>query len=714
MCLTRGQKTSIFWVCFFAAASFLFPTHLYAETNFSILITSNLQGKFSLELENQDTTDPMLVLGQNIVADRNQGAELYLDLGNALYPGSLSKYSSGAIMVDFLDYFSCAALLISSKDLQVGAKNLEFMQQSKNIRFVSANIMQEGKPLFAPWFSVDIKGTRVAFLGISSPKVRFDMAEKELYDFSLAEAAAALAQPIAQIQAEGIEHLVLLSGHTLRDTAQILETYPQISLALCGGDYSDRFLGGKAARIDLTDGRSIVMAANRAEYYHLKLVLGATLKVETFEAKQIQPIPTNDFLYAEFKNRLTLWKEKFLEEEGSLVAELSDMEYGVNDLNFAHLLRDRFNCELGVVAENTINRVSVKEAVRRADFLSMVNRDYNVFVLSLTGAEIKKVSKHGEELVIAGLEEGEQLEIQGTAVAGSRHYRIAASQLAMQKMQRLLKKRLDYSNTWMTVTELLVEDLKEQQTILRQDFDYLDRRFRTTIDASLSNFIEDSNVTRGKNIDTPSGQPSKSYTKWGLENSIDFTLYNKYHRFVFTPYMFYSRQDERYLKNILRGTLLYEYNLSDTYKPYNKLRYDTVVKEENGLRPSFLRETMGISAEYKYFNGKLGLGFEQQLQDPSEAAMYGVELIIDASFPFLSHFTYTFDLDTFTGALVENGSPWQTRSEINNGISAAINSYMSVSFRHKYFFYNEGETGERYQSSQFITSLDFKKNWKFW
>ena len=79
------------------------------------------------------------------------------------------------------------------------------------------------------------------------------------------------------------------------------------------------------------------------------------------------------------------------------------MEYGVNDLNFAHLLRDRFNCELGVVAENTINRVSVKEAVRRADFLSMVNRDYNVFVLSLTGAEIKKVSKHGEELVIAGL-----------------------------------------------------------------------------------------------------------------------------------------------------------------------------------------------------------------------------------------------------------------------------------------------------------------------
>jgi len=701
-------------VGFFAAAFFLFAAPVCAETNFSILITSNLQGEFSLDLENQDTTDPLLVLGQNIIADRSKGAELYLDLGNALYPGSLAKYSSGAIMVDFLDYFSCAAVLVSSKDLQVGTKNLEFMQKSKNVRFVSANIMQAGKPLFIPWFSADIKGTRVAFLGISSPKVRFDMAEKELYDFSLADAVKVLARPIKEIQAEGIEHLVLLSGHTLRDTAQILEIYPDISMALCGGDYSDHFLGGKAARIDLTDGRSIVMAADRAEYYHLKLVLGDTLKVEAFEARQIQPIPTSNFRYQEFKNRLTLWKEKFLEEEGSLVAELSDMEYGVNDLNFAQLLRDRFNCELGVVEENTINKVSVKEAVRRADFLSMVNRDYNIFVLSLTGAEVRKVYNHGEGLVIAGLEEGEQLEIQGTAVAEGRRYRLAASQLAMQKIQRLLRKRLDYSNTWMTVTELLVDDLKGQRTILRKDYDYLDRRFRTTVDVALSNFIEDSSVTKGDSIETPSGQPSKSYTKWGLENSIDVAVYNKYHRFVFSPYMFYSRQDESYLKNILRGTFLYEYSLSDTYKPYNKLRYDTVVEEVDGLRPSFLRETMGISAEYKYFSGKLGLGFEQQLQDPSEAAMYGVELIVDASIPFLTHFTYTFDLDTFTGALAGNGSPWQTRSEISNGISAAINSYMSLSFRHKYFFYNEGETGERYRSSQFITSLDFKKNWKFW
>lgn len=696
-------------------AAFLLSTPAMAETHLSILVTSNLQGKFSLDIENQDATDPLLILGQNLVSAPNSDVDLYLDMGNALYPGVLSKYSFGAIMADFLDYFSYAAVLVSSKDLQIGTKNLEFMQKSKKVRFLSANIVQAGKPLFTSWFAADVAGTRVAFLGISSQKVRFDVAEKDLYDYNLLDATEALAPQLKDIHAAGIKHIVLLSGQTLKDTAHLLETYPDIRMALCGGDYGDSFLAGKASRVDLVDGRTIVMTDDSVDYYRLNLVLDDVLKVQTFEPRHIQPIPTRNYSYQEFKNRLTLWKEKFREDEGRLVAKLSDMEYGVDDLSFGQLLRDRFNCELGVVEENTINQVSIKEAVRHADFLSMVNRDYNIFLLSLTGDEIKTVHSRGEGLVIAGMEVGNKdIEIQGSLVVGTRRYHVAASQLAMQKIQRLLGRQIEHSNTWMTVTDLLMDDMKTERIILRKDFDYLDRRFRTTVDASLANFIDNSNVKKGENIETPSGQPSSSYNKWGLENTIDIILYNKYHRFVLTPYMLYSRQDDSYLNNILRGTFLYDYNFSDTFKPYNKFRYDTVVEEVNGLRPSFIRETMGISTVYKYFSGKLGFGFEQEVQDPSEAAMYGVELIIGARVPFLSHFVYAFDLDTFTGILDENGNPWQTRSEINNTISANINSYMSLSFRHKYFFFNEDMSGESYQNSQFITSLDFKSDWKFW
>jgi hypothetical protein len=226
--------------------------------------------------------------------------------------------------------------------------------------------------------------------------------------------------------------------------------------------------------------------------------------------------------------------------------------------------------------------------------------------------------------------------------------------------------------------------------------------------------VENSGVRRGENIETPPGQPADGYTKWGLENKIDITLYNKYHRFVFTPYMLYSRKDDDYLNNILRGTLLYDYNLSETIKPYNKFRCDTVVEEVDGQRPVLLRETLGISTVHKNISGKLGIGFEKEVQDPSRPALYGLELIVNARFPFLSHFTYTFDLDTFSGIRHENGSQWQVRSELENAISADFNAHLSMSFRHKYFYFYEDVSSENYQNSQFITSLNLKNDWKFW
>jgi hypothetical protein len=377
-------------------------------------------------------------------------------------------------------------------------------------------------------------------------------------------------------------------------------------------------------------------------------------------------------------------------------------------------MRDRFNSEVGVVEEGTLNPLPVRQNIKHSDFLAMVNRDYNIFIFQLTGDELQTVKKENDGLVIAGMDADSGLLIQGTPVEGARRYRVAATQPAMQKMQRILRKRVDYSNTWTPVSDLLMADLKSERIVLRSDFDYLDRRFRTTVDAYLSNFVENSGVRRGENVETPPGQPADGYTKWGLENKIDITVYNKYHRFVFTPYMLYSRQDDEYLNNILRGTLLYDYNLSETIKPYNKFRCDTVVEEVDGVRPVLLRETLGVSTVYKNVSGKLGIGFEKEVQDPSRPALYGLELIVNAKFPFLTHFSYSFDLDTFSGIRHENGSQWQIRSEIDNALIAEFNAHLSLSFRHKYFYFYEDVSKENYQNSQFITSLNLKNDWKFW
>jgi hypothetical protein len=685
-----------------------------SDTRLSVLITSNLQGRSSPGIENQETEDPLLVLGQNIVFERGRGIDLYLDMGNALYPGILSKYSSGSIMMDFFDYFACEALLVSSKDLQIGAKNLEFLQKNKRVQLLSSNIVKDGDPIFTPWFTVEREGVRIAFLGLSSKKIRFDMAEKDLYGYSLVEEKETLEPLLKAIKKAGIQYIILLSGQGLQDTAAILESYPDIGMALCGGDYNGRFLSGKASRLDLADGRSLVMIDDQVDYYRLELVIGDAIRVQAMEPGKARPIGTNNYAYQTFKERLTLWKEKFGVDEQRLVADLSDTEYRADDQHLAQLLRDRFDSEIGMVEEGTLNPLPVKKNIKHSDFLAMVDRDYTIFLFQLTGDELLAVQKADEDLVIAGMDTDGGTLIQGTPVEGGRRYRVAASQPAMQKVQQLLGKDVDYTNTWLPVTDLLVEDLKNERIILRTDFDYLDRRFRTTVDAFLSNFVENSGVRRGETIETPPGQPADGYTKWGLENKIDITFYNRYHRFVFTPYMLYSRQDDEYLNNILRGTLLYDYNLSETIRPYNKFRCDTVVEEVDGLRPVLLRETLGISTVHKNISGKLGVGFEKEVRDPSRAALYGLEFILNAKFPFLSHFNYSFDLDTFSGIRQEDGSQWQIRSEIDNAITAEFNAHLSMSFRYKYFYFYEDVSKENYQNSQFITSLNLKNDWKFW
>lgn len=690
-----------------------FLSHARAATPVSLLLTSNLQGKFSLDIENQDTTDPLLLLAQNLIFEAKNGADTFLDLGNAFYPGVLSKYSMGSVMMDFLDYFSCAAVLVSSKDLQVGTNNLEFLQTDKRVRLLSANIAKKENPIFTPWFEIEKQGIRIAILGISSSKIEFDIAEKEFFGYRLIDNQKALERPLKEIQNAGIEHVVLLSGMNLIDTAELLKAIPQIDIALCGGDYTGHFFSAQASRLDLEDGRSVAIVNDTADYYRLNLTIDEKIRIVSLEPKKKRPIATDDFFYDSFKNRLTLWKQKFIEDESQLIANLSTAESSVNDERFSQLLRDRFNCEVAIVEEKTINPSSVSHGLKSSDFLAMVNQDSFVFLFSLTGDELKKVIAKKESLVIKGL--GHDFsKVQGYPLVKDRPYRVAASQPAMRDIIHILRKPIDFTNTWMTVTDILKDDLKKDCVVLKNDYDYLDRRFRVTIDTYFSNFINNSAVKRGDNIETPAGQSSKTYNKWGLEDKIDLTIYNKDHRFVFTPYLLYSRKDDDYLNNILKGTFLYEYNLRDSLRPYNKFRCDTVVVEADGLRPVVLRETVGVSFTHNKLTVKAGLGFEKEVQEPAKAGIYGVELLAGLKIPFLKHFTYTFDLDSFSGIQNEEDSAWQIRSEINNIISVKINTFMRLSLRHKYVYVYEGAISEYYRNSYFRISLDLNKDWKFW
>ncbi|RJP92433.1 MAG: hypothetical protein C4518_07220 [Desulfobacteraceae bacterium] len=681
-----------------------------ADNEIHLLLTANLNGRFGISADNQDTEDPMLIMAQSLIRERKtKPTDLYVDLGNAFYPGLLSRFSYGSVMMDFLDYFDCAATLVSSQDLNIGVGNLEFLSKGKKTRLLSANVKKDGKPVFAPYFIHTIKGKKIAFIGLTSDKGFLDIAEKKILDVTVNDHEKTLADTIAQLQLQHVDYMVALSGRSYSENLALMEKFTDISLCISGGDATGELYAAKAERVDIGAGRSIVTLTNPAGYYVLSLSAGQKLSVNSLVFSEPGYSRTRDSNYVDFANRLTIWKERF-SRDGEAEVVKNTVNVFVDDMRVAELLRDRFGAEVVILEKNTINPVKVSGNITYAGILKMVNNEFPLFTYKLSGSELKKVALDKENLVIAGTD-GQT--VQGYLIEDKRSYQICSPQSVYDSIVKRLDIEIKYTNSWKTIPDEIRADLNGEQVIALNDYGYLDNRYRILTDIFLSNFYDKSNVSRDDDMDTPPGKPGKSYEKWGLEDKIDVTVYNRIHKYVFTPYVFYIRQDDTYYQNLLRGTLLYTYNLSPTLKPYLKSRVDTVVKVVDDLRPLLFRETFGVQAEMEHVTGKMGLGFEKQTQDPNEDLLTGLETIVGVKYDLLKNLRYTMDIDTFIAFQQVDIIDPQIRAEVTNALSCGLNSFMAVSAKHKWFYVNSVDSSQQYRDSQFLLTLDLVTDFKF-
>lgn len=708
-----------------AAVLFFSPgaTPASADDGLSILLTSNLEGKFAIETtERPEVPDPLLVIAQGIIRERKtRRVDLYLDLGNAFYPGPLSKFSYGAVMSEYLGALRCDATLVSSRDLQIGTDHLETLAREGKTKLLSANLMRDKQPLFAPFALFPEGRDTVAVLAVSSTDIRFDIAERKLYGVCAAPWEERVPQVLEEIRKARPRHVILLSGLSLRDTIALLEKNREISMAVCGGDNTGDIYGGRAVRVELEDGRTIVMLARSDGYYRLDMATEPRLQLRDLAWKSAEEIAQTlapggpekaDPALSEFSRRLVFWQKQFRKEEDAVVAEAGKKAFPVSDSKLTGFLRDRFDAEIAIVEKGTLAPSDFQGEIRHAKILDTVNLDYNLFVYDLTGQEVRKILGKDPSLLVDGVS-GEK--IQGYRIEDKRRYRVASTQTAYDRIVKILGKEPEYRNTWQTVSELLLEDLREGKIVLREDYRYLDRRFRTTLDVKLSNYLDHSTVSKGKDISPPPGKPGDSYKKWGLDNQIDLTFYNHLHQFVLTPQLRYERTDDQYLQNLLRGTFVYNLNLQGPLQPYHKSQFETVLEEtRSGFRPMLIRETVGVSAAWGIAKGRLGLGFEKRINDPVEPYVYGLETLGNLKYPFWEYLTYGLDVDSFFGAQSREGARPQVRSEITNALTFSIGRYVGLSLKHRWVYLYSAELEENYSDSQFLTGLDLAMDCKIW
>jgi len=701
-------------------AVLLSPAASPAADEVTIVLTSDLQGRFSPGIEDQETQDPYLLLGRAILAERARKKNLlYLDLGNAFTPGVLSKFSFGAVVMDYFHSFSCAATLVSSKDLQLGVDSLEALQEGEKTRFVSCNVQRDGNPVFEPYLILPAGGTPLGVIGVSSTRILFDIAEKNLTNFQLETDPARLAGFLEEIRGKGVRHILLLSGRTLEETVGLLQTYPEVGLAVCGGDNTGQIHGVPGTRVDLSDGRSIVLLAESGGTTSLDLLLGDGVQVKSLTRRSLDDLRreaatattvARDPRYVGFARNLTLWKEKLREEEETILAGTQGKSLSLDGWRLSCLYRDRFNAEVSLVDKGNLNPMVVGNEVRRSEVMDIVNEDFNLYVYKLTGKDLIEVEEKEKGLIVNGIQDKV---IQGYPVRDKRKYRVVSNQAVFERVGALLGRAIPFENTWITVTDLILSDLKGNRVVLRDDYRYLDRRFRTTFDFSFSNYFDTSWVNREGEVDVPPGQPKADYEQWGFEDEAEVRFYNNRHLFAFTPYLRYERENEDYQSNLLRGSLLYSYNLHRIFKPYVKSMMETVVERVEG-RPLLVRETAGVAAVARRWTANLGFGVEKKVRDPSEAAFYGLEAQGKLEWEIWKRLKYTLTLDSFLAFQSFEGDRQYRRAEIVNGLSVPLISVLELGLKYRWYYYNPPDFEGEYTNSQLLTSLDLKMDTKIW
>jgi hypothetical protein len=694
---------------FFICATILFSSLPLFAGDFVFFITSNLEGRLSLDKNNPDITMNIL---QALYREREGKLPVvFIDAGNAFHPGSLSRYSYGSVMYDYLFINGCSASVVSSHDLRLGIDSLN--QLDKNGIIISANIRKGKSPAFKPYTIVNAGGNKIAITGITSESAVIDIAEQNITSIEIESYTKALDRVTAEIEKkEKCDAVILISGLSTEKNAALLRKYRNISLIISGGDSTGEVYGTPAEQIVFPDGRRILLADRKSGYYRAECSFSGSLNVQKFSFIKPKESSVSAEQYRQFENRLNLWRDRYKSDETTVFDKKRPFKTELTQEKTADLMRDYFRTEIGIVRRDSFTPFQINQSSTNFSITRDISDDFFIYTFKLKGADIEHAEKQYPRLIFKGYSDER---VQGRKINKEREYTVSATQSVYEFFLKEDIAANNLKNRWLSIPDLVIKDLKERAVLKLSDYGYLDSRFTLLFSMSLKNMFSSENVSKSDGT-VPVGSSSESSHLWGIDDSASLIIVNNLHRFSFLPSICLSKettngQEPYYPSNIMKGIFVYQMNLSDTVQPYHKSQYESLVRKVEDKRTAILRETAGIDIETKYMTGKAGIGFEKKYHDTVTDPAYGLECTISVSIPFLERFTYACTLDSF---VTHSGQEAQNyyRYNLSNSLSYQLGNYISLTSQHKYYRYRDLGKDTTYSSRIFSMSLDIMTDFK--
>ncbi len=210
-----------------------------------VLFAADLHGRSQPTVDFSSPGLPRRELGgwrnlARLVDSLRTDACLLLDAGDFAFGAPESDSLQGREVVQMMNRVGYDAAVLGPRDFVGGAENVELMARAAGFAVLADPmldvVLKRRVPLFRPFVIRDVKGIRVAVVGITDPEIARLNRAVDVRGFLVEPPLAQLERYLPAVRADSPDVLIVLAHLTSTQARILADSFPEVTLVVCAGD----------------------------------------------------------------------------------------------------------------------------------------------------------------------------------------------------------------------------------------------------------------------------------------------------------------------------------------------------------------------------------------------------------------------------------------------------------------------------------------------
>lgn len=371
----------------------------------TLLHSNDMHGDFLAENIDEKLVGGVSLLSGYIAKTRREEKNVIYAIAGDMFRGSVidSEYK-GVSTIGIMNLLGPDVATIGNHEVDYGLAHLLFLEKCANFPIINANfhIKSNHKRMFQPFHIVNIDGMKILFIGIITEDVLSQTKTDELIGsfVDIGEAAREVGNICNAYNAIDIDFTVLLTHIGFEEDKKLAEILdPEWGVDLIIGGHSHTFITEPA----LVNGIYIAQAGTGTDQIGRFDIMVDTDRnaIDTFEWRSIPIDNEHCPVDADMENYIQHYKAQTDEKYGRIITRLAkelthparNRETALGNL-IADILKGCLGIDIMFMGSGAIRNESIGPVITYADLTECLPYDDAVYMLPVTGAQLKRMLTH--------------------------------------------------------------------------------------------------------------------------------------------------------------------------------------------------------------------------------------------------------------------------------------------------------------------------------